>query len=91
MAQGDLGKSLGSGRQISGLIGERLWNTVRLASIAGIIFPDFSLYMQQSSVKQESSAVVSFLLLKVSYLWLVSLKGPNTILNKMDYFIQILF
>ena len=37
MAQGDLGKSMGSDRQISDLIGERLWNTVRLASIAAII------------------------------------------------------
>ena len=34
---GDLGVSLGSGREISELIDDRLWNTVRLASVTAII------------------------------------------------------
>jgi peptide/nickel transport system permease protein len=34
---GDLGVSLGSGRDISELIGDRLWNTVRLATVTAVI------------------------------------------------------
>lgn len=34
---GDLGVSLGSGREISELVDDRLWNTVRLASVTAII------------------------------------------------------
>ena len=34
---GDLGVSLGSGREISELINDRIWNTVRLAAVTSII------------------------------------------------------
>jgi len=61
MAQGDLGKSLGSGRQISELIGERLWNTVRLASIAGIISVPLAVLLGLISAMNAGSALDRFI------------------------------
>ena len=45
MVQGDFGKSLANKRQISELIGYRLWNTLYLAAIAAIIAVPLSLFL----------------------------------------------
>ena len=45
MVQGDFGKSLANKRQISELIGYRLWNTLYLAAVAAIIAVPLSLFL----------------------------------------------
>ncbi len=42
---GDLGVSLGSGREITGLIDDRIWNTVRLAAITAVIAVPLSVFL----------------------------------------------
>ena len=79
MSRGDLGKSLGSGRQISELIGERLWNTVQLASIAGIFSVPLAVLlglisaMKAGSILDRSISVSTLCIISVPEFFLAAL------------------
>ncbi len=68
---GQLGTSLGSGREITDLMGERLWNTVRLASITAVIAVPLAVLLGLISAMKAGSALDRFI--SVSTLCVISL------------------
>jgi len=67
---GQLGTSLGSGREITDLMGERLWNTVRLASITAVIAVPLAVLLGLISAMKAGSALDRFI--SVSTLCVIS-------------------
>ena len=67
---GQLGTSLGSGREITDLMGERLWNTVRLASITAVIVVPLAILLGLISAMKAGSALDRFI--SVSTLCVIS-------------------